>query len=150
MSSSFPGWQVDLRLRPSRLFQGLSAFLHLTAVLAVLLSALPPALKALLIPLLLLLLALAWRHERARDGVAVSEQEEGWWVEAGARQGMADLERARVWRYLVVMDFRARGPGRRWRQRVAVLPDAVGEDDFRRLRVRLRHGRRRSAPASAH
>lgn len=149
MSSFLPDWRVDIRLRPSRLFQCLSAGLHLAAVLALLLSALPLALKVVLIPLLLLLLLLAWRHERAHEGIAVSEQEEGWWVEAGARQGMAVLERAQVWRYLVVMDFRAAGPGRRWRRRVAVLPDALGEDDFRRLRVRLRHGRRQPGPASA-
>lgn len=151
MSSSSPAWRVELRPRPSRFLLGVLAVLHGAAALAVLVADLLPFLKAVLLIVVLVLLAGAWRRERAANTLWVAERDEDWWLRAGARRGRAQLVGRRVWRYLVVLDFRCEGGGRRWRQRVVVLPDAVPPDTFRRLRIRLRHGRRLDPGAlSAH
>lgn len=142
MSSSSPAWRVELRPGPSRFLLGFFAVLHAAAALAVLAANVLPFLKAVLLVAVLVLLLLAWRQERAANTLWIAERDEDWWVRAGSRRGRARLAGRRVWRYLVVMDFRCEGGGRRWRQRVVILPDAVPADTFRRLRIRLRHGHR--------
>lgn len=75
-------------------------------------------------------------------GIALREQASSWWLETPQWQASAALQQARVWRYLVVMDFLCRDDKRSWRQRVVIFPDSVSADSFRRLRVRLRYGPR--------
>lgn len=88
----------------------------------------------------LLALELAsWRHESRT--VVLQERIGDWWLadHAGGTARMS-LVRSMVWRYLVVLDFRAlekTGPRRR---RVVLFADSVTPDDFRRLRVRLLQG----------
>jgi hypothetical protein len=94
-------------------------------------------------------LALSCRQERRRAGLVVREQGLEWWVGAAGCEGPATLLGRNVWRYLVVMEFQCAAQGRRWRQRVVVLPDAVSAEDFRRLRVRLRYGCAPAKSASA-
>jgi hypothetical protein len=90
---------------------------------------------------LVISLVVSWRQEVARAGFVVREQGQGRWLCSGRRQGEATLLGKQVWRYLVVMDFQCCDEQGAWRQRVVVLPDAVPADTFRRLRVRLLHGR---------
>lgn len=149
MISSSSAWRVDLRLKPSRLFFCLALLLHAAVLLAVLTTGLALPLRLAIAAIVLLSLFFSWRQEKNNAGLMVREQETGFWLQAGKRQGLAELKRSQVWRYLVVMDFVCRSESGAWRRRVVVLPDAVDADTFRRLRVRLRHGRRRST-RSAH
>lgn len=142
MSSFSPVWRVELRLESSRLFLALTAGLHALALLALLQTGLAVGGQLTLGVALLGSLLSSWRRERARAGLVVREQH-GAWLVGDMR---AELQHCQVWRYLVVMDFRGIGPGRRRRQRVVVLPDAVPPATFRRLRVRLLYGRRQIMP----
>lgn len=79
-----------------------------------------------------------------RGGTRLTERGTDWWLETAGQCAGVELQQARSWRYLVVMDFRGsvQGPDGRqsvWRPRVVILPDAVTADEFRRLRVSLRH-----------
>lgn len=141
MNLSSPAWRVDLQLRPSRYFLLLTTLFHAGAQIAVWQTGLALAPQLVLGSLLLLSLALSFREERGKAGWVLREQEGRWWVQAGHREGAAELQGAQVWRYLVVIDLRCRNAGGAWKQRVVVLPDAIPADAFRRLRVRLRCGR---------
>lgn len=139
MSSFSPVWRVDLRLRPSRIAFFLLGFLHLAAVLSVLRAGLPLWLQLFLLAGIVLLAVHEYRREQRQD-LILREQGTDWWLETESRVGHAELVSSQVWRYLVVMDFRAQDEKGTWRRRVVVLPDAVTPDVFRRLRVRLRYG----------
>ncbi len=141
MNSFSNVWHVDLRLSPSRLFCIISLMLHVAAAVAVLQTELAWPWRLLLWCVVLLSAGLSLRRERSRHDVRVSEQIGRWWLATPEREGPAELQGFRVWRYLVVMDFLCRDAGGGRRERVVVWPDAVPADAFRRLRVRLRYGR---------
>lgn len=146
MRSSSPAWAVDLAVVPSRLARGISLFLHLLALVAVTATGgLPLSLRLVVAAGVVLAAALAWRAEGARV-LRLREVGEEWWLERGARRGMMRLRNAHAWRWLVVLELAGEWQGRRWRERVVVWPDAVPPDAFRRLRVRLLCGPRRSLP----
>ncbi len=152
MDSSSPAWRVDLGTLPSRFFIRLSLALHGAALLALGQAGTGGVLRLALGLGIVAAAALAWRAERRRT-VILREVGEEWWLDNGRRRGMVKLRKSSVWRYLVVMDFAGDPDGRRWRERVVVWPDAVAPDDFRRLRVRLRCGKRphpTAAKPSAH
>lgn len=102
-------------------------------------AGLPLWLQLLLLAGVVLLVVHEYRREQ-RQALILREQGADWWLEAESRAGHAELISCQVWRYLVVMDFRAQDEKGTWRQRIVVLPDAVPPYVFRRLRVRLRHG----------
>lgn len=139
MDSSSRVWRTDLRLSPSRFLLILTLLLHGAAAAAVLLSGLPLLLKTCLLPGVLLLAALSCRDGGRRAATVLRERSTDWWLEAEGHAAPVELVQARVWRYLVVMDFRGERQGRAWRQRLVILPDTVSTDDFRRLRVSLRY-----------
>lgn len=141
MNSFLNVWHVDLCLRPSRLFCVISLMLHVAAAVAVLHTEIVWPWRWLLWTVVLFSAWLSLRRERSRRDVRVSEQIGRWWLATPEREGPAELKGFRVWRYLVVMDFLCRDVDGDWRERVVVWPDAVSADSFRRLRVRLRHGR---------
>lgn len=151
MNSSSPAWRVDLGTSPSRIFISLSLALHGAALLALGQSGLDGSLRLALGLVIGVAAALAWRSERQRT-VILREAGEEWWLDNGRRRGMVRLRHSSVWRYLVVMEFAGDPEDRRWRERVVVWPDSVAPDDFRRLRVRLRCGKRPrpAATPSAH
>nr|AMK59335.1 hypothetical protein GP2143_08264 [uncultured bacterium UPO53] len=132
-------WRVDLRLRPSRFFLLFSALLHAAALVAVYQCGLSPWLKSCLCFLVLVSAWLSWRQELARAGMALCEHGVDWHLENGIAPVRATLMRHRVWRYLVVLDFRVETAGRWRRHRLVIFPDSVPADVFRRLRVRLHH-----------
>lgn len=135
-------WRPILEPHPSRIKRSLLILVHLLAAVALLQAVLPLQwqLTALAAWLVLLVLELAsWRHESRT--VVLQERLGDWWLadHAGGTARMR-LVRSMVWRYLVVLDFRAlekTGPRRR---RVVLFADSVATDDFRRLRVRLLQG----------
>jgi predicted cobalt transporter CbtA len=139
LDSSSRVWRIDLRLSPSRFLLILTVLLHMAAAAAVLSSGLPYGLKGFLLSVLLLSGGLSCRDGRRRGRALLRERGTDWWLETAGHAGAVELVQARIWRYLVVMDFRGDLDGRVWRQRLVVFPDAVGEDDFRRLRVSLRY-----------
>ena len=141
MNSSSPVWHVDLTLRPSRFFLALTLLLHGATLAAVMLSGLSMTWQGGLGFCLVISLVGSWRQELTKEGLVLKEQRPGRWLYSGRRQGQAKLMGRQVWRYLVVMDLQCRDEQGAWRQRVVVLPDAVPADTFRRLRVRLLHGR---------
>lgn len=152
MNSSSPAWRVDLGTTPSRFFLRLSLALHGAALLALCQADTGGVLRLALGLGIVAAAVLAWRAERQRT-VILREAGEEWWLDNGCRHGMVQLRRSSVWRYLVVMEFAGEPEGRRWRERVVVWPDSVAPDDFRRLRVRLRCGKRprpTAAKPSAH
>lgn len=135
-------WRPILEPRPSRIKRGILILVYLLAAMALLQAVLPLQwqLTALAAWCVLLVLELAsWRHEPRT--VVLQERIGDWWLadDAGSTARMR-LVRSMVWRYLVVLDFRAlekTGPRRR---RVVLFADSVATDDFRRLRVRLLQG----------
>lgn len=137
MDSSSRAWRIDLRLSPSRFLLALTVLLHLAAAGALLSSGLPYPLKGLLLLCLLVSGLLSCRD--GRRGAVLRERASDWWLETAERAGAVELVQARVWRYLVVMDFRGDAEGRAWRPRLVIFPDAVAADEFRRLRVSLRY-----------
>lgn len=90
----------------------------------------------------LLLLGLEVASWRREPHIAVLQERIGdWWLaDRGGGTARMRLMRAMVWRYLVVLDFRALEKTGPRRQRVVLFPDSVSADDFRRLRVRLLQG----------
>lgn len=136
-------WRPILEPRPSRIKRGVLILVYLLAVMALLQAVLPLQwqLTAVAAWLVLLVLELAsWRHDPS-SVVVLQERIGDWWLadHAGGTARMR-LVRSMVWRYLVVLDFRAlekTGPRRR---RVVLFADSVATDDFRRLRVRLLQG----------
>lgn len=135
-------WRPILEPHPSRIKRCLLILVYLLAAVALLQAVLPLQwqLTALAAWCVLLALELAsWRHESRT--VVLQERIGDWWLadHAGGTARMR-LVRSMVWRYLVVLDFRAlekTGPRRR---RVVLFADSVTPDDFRRLRVRLSQG----------
>lgn len=114
---------------------------HLAALVALWQSAIAIGWQLLGSCLLLLLAWLAWRAANQHSPLVVKEQIGRWWLEMPQKQGAAELTAYRVWRYLVVMDFRGwDDAGRKWQTRIVVWPDSVSSETFRRLRVRLRYG----------
>jgi hypothetical protein len=143
LNSSLPVWRVDLVLKPSRIFLAIGSGLHLGAMMSVLLSELSMPLQAALLLSVLLSLNHVRRVECRKDADRVHEREDGWWLQSGSRAGVVSLSSSSVWRYLVLMDFRGRDQhGRKWRQRIVILPDTVPAATFRRLRIRLQYGHR--------
>jgi len=140
LNSSLRVWRVDLHLTPSRIFLTLILLLHLAAIMALVQAGLPVVWRAPVFFLVLLSGVMSLRQEKKAGHVLLREQSTSWWLAAGERQATASLQHARVWRYLVVMDFLCRQDRKVWRKRVVVFPDSVPADSFRRLRVRLRYG----------
>jgi len=142
LNSSAPVWRPVLELRPSRIKRSLLILFYLLAVVALLQAVLPLFWRLVAFAVWLLLLGLefvSWRRDPCTT--VLQERIGDWWLadHAGGTARMR-LMRAMVWRYLVVLDFRAlekTGPRRR---RVVLFSDSVDANDFRRLRVRLLQG----------
>lgn len=153
MSSSASVWRADCRLRLSRIEQGAGLLAHGLAALLIGFAFIP--LLARLV-LMAALLGLALRNlRRQRRGVpgaviAFREYGEDWWLETADGEGrrVLLLPGVMLWRRLLVLRFGevvSSGRPRRWT--VAVFPDSLSPDEFRRLYVRLRFRRTPEAVA---
>ncbi len=133
-----------LRLRASPALQTWLAGLHLLALVAIWLAALPLGVAVLLsIGVLASLLHGLWR-ERRRNGWVLEPQRDGRWRlrgPGGDPEETAILLEAQVYRYLVILRFGVEG--RRRPRVITITADAVPADVHRRLRawLKLREGR---------
>jgi len=146
-------WRADCRLQASRWQLLLGVLAHVLAAVAVVLSYAPLLVK---LACLGVVAFLAWRslpgyRLRAADSVvALREYGDDWWLETadGAGRRAVLLPGALLWRPLLVMRFAEINPGGKaasWG--VAIFPDSLPADDFRRLYVRLRWRRHSAIPA---
>lgn len=142
MNSFASVWRPVLEPRPSRIQRLILTVFYLLALVALLQAELPLRWRQAVLAVWALLLALelvSWR--RRQHIVLVQERIGDWWM--ADQEGVASrmsLKRAMVWRYLVVLDFKALEKAGSRRQRLVLFPDSVPADDFRRLRVRLLQG----------
>jgi hypothetical protein len=146
-------WRADCQLRASRWQLVLGLLAHMLAAVAVVLAYAPLPVKLACLPVIALL---AWRSlpryrlHGADSVVALREYGTDWWLETadGAGRRAVLQPGALLWRYLLVLRFAEAGAtGKPALWSVAVFPDSLPADDFRRLYVRLRW--RRHSPAAA-
>ena len=133
-----PGLQTgeDVNVRPSRTLAGAVAALHLLAGAAILAAALDWPYRAALLCTVAASLVLSLRR---RQGAVLRCQDDGG---LAIRRGddwapVRLLPDTLVWPWLAVLRYRI---DERRATTLAVLPDSLEKDDFRRLRVWLRWG----------
>lgn len=136
MSSNASAAALRLELQPSRQRRGWRWLTHL-AVAATLPLLQSPWLTAAVAVAVLLSLYRA----RAEPYVTLLWHSDGHWTwfedDGESEATLAEAPFVQPW--LVILPLRLEG--RRWIRRIAIFPDSLPEQDFRRLRVRLRSGR---------
>lgn len=142
MNSFASVWRPILEPRPSRIKRSLLILFYFLALVSLLQAVLPLHWLLAAFAVWLVLLGLefsSWRHDPRI--VLLHERTGDWWLadHAGETARMR-LMKAMVWRYLVVLDFRALERAGPRRCRVVLFADSIATDDFRRLRVRLLQG----------
>ncbi len=143
MSTSSHGYATPLALeiRTSPALRFVTQALHLTALVALVLTALPSDIR---LGLALVAVAhLVWMEMRLRkaDGHALRVDMAGEWslrTRAGDWQVVVPLPSSRLLPGLVVLDLRLTDRRRAWR--TVIARDTVTSGDFRRLRARLLDG----------
>ena len=142
--SDYNVWLTEIRLHPSRLLLAVLVAAHLGALAVVLVMPLAGWIKAVLVPVVLASMGYAiWRFALLRGRhtlVALKVTRDGLEVEtrAGVWLPTIVLGSTFVSPWLAVLHLRPQG--RRFMVPVVLLPDALGHDEFRRLRVWLRWG----------
>ena len=134
---------LSVSLRPSFILAAILVIVHGAAIAVILMVTMPPWLALLAIAALVINLGVSiWRNALTRGANAVVDVEiasdtalnirtrRGEWLECEVR---GDTYVA--W-FLTVLNLRQIGTGKRLS--VAILPDAIDAEDFRRLRVWLR------------
>lgn len=134
---------LRVSLRPSFILAAILVIVHGAAIAVILMANMPPWLALIAIAALVINLGVSiWRNALTRGGNAVVEigvasdtalsirTRRGEWLECEVR---GDTYVA--W-FLTVLNLRQIGTGKRLS--VAILPDAIDAEDFRRLRVWLR------------
>jgi toxin CptA len=141
---------IEIRLQPSRLLLGMQAVAHLGALAIVLAVPLANWIKAITGFAALASMGYAiWRHALLRGrtavvAVKVSQQGMEIMLRNGAWLPAKVLASSFVSPWLVVLHLKL--AKRRFMLPLVLLPDAMGDEDFRRLRVwllwssALRHG----------
>jgi hypothetical protein len=96
--------------------------------------------KVLVILLLAFMFWLGWRPLKLQSPssiVALAVDDEHWTITLNNGQRLrVQLQLWAVWRYLMVLDFRAKDVNSNYR--VLIWPDSLKQADYRRLQVRLR------------
>ena len=131
---------LTIEPHPSRLLLACGGGAHVLASVAVLVSGVPPWIKAsFVVGIALGLVRFVWRygHRRGRGFIARLELlDDAWRLETG--DGMphrARLTSGYAHPGIVILNFRLESGGRR---SLALLPDAADSETLRRLRVWLR------------
>lgn len=142
MNSSASVWRPILEPRPSRIKRSLLILFYFLALVSLFQAALPLHWLLAAFAAWLVLLGLEfsrWRHDPRI--VLLHERTGDWWLaDHSGKAARMRLMKAMVWRYLVVLDFRALERAGPRRCRIVLFADSVPADDFRRLRVRLLQG----------
>ena len=133
-------WAVNTLIKPSsKQFAVVSAF-HVLAVVAIGVAYIPLWTKVLAILLLAFMFWLSWRPLKLQlpsSIIALAVDDEHWTITLNNGQRLrVQLQLWAVWRYLIVLDFRAKDVDSNYR--VIIWPDSLKQADYRRLQVRLR------------
>ena len=134
MSSRESAKPLRLELRPSRQRQWWRWLTHLAA-----LASLPLLQSFWLSAVVFGVVALSWQRSQREPEITLLWHSDGHWTlfEDGHESDAALVEAPFVQTWLVILPLRVEG--RRRVRRIAVFPDTLPEQDFRRLRVRLRN-----------
>lgn len=122
-----------LELSPSRILTAWLVFLHAAVLLAVWMADIPAWLQILAAATVVVNLGFSLLQDRRRAGERLIPLSSTRWqrvTQAGTESLF--LNRAHVFRYLVILDFKRSGGGRNYR--LPVLSDAVTPRAHRRLR----------------
>lgn len=133
-------WAINTLIKPSsKQFAVVSAF-HVLAACAIGVAYIPLWAKVLAILLLAFMFWLSWRPLKLHlpsSIVALAVDDEHWTITLNNGQRLRmQLQLWAVWRYLIVLDFRAKDVHSNYR--VIIWPDSIKQADYRRLQVRLR------------
>jgi hypothetical protein len=132
---------IDIGLRYSRLLR--VYLLGLLLLTELVLLRLPLAAPVLIVLALLVLLYAYYgaRHYLSINSPAritrLSFEREQWFVEIGGDLQLVELTQATVWQSLLALNFRDKGSHQS--RRLVLLADSCDPDEFRKLRVLLRH-----------
>lgn len=126
--------QLLIRLSPSLIYRNLLLLIGLLALLAIFLIDVHLAFQLMLVLLLVLLLKSAWANNQSLD---LHCNAQGEWLLYDGQQKLPVqlLAESVVTPRFAVLQFKTQ---RARRRSVVIFRDSLGEDDFRRLRVRLR------------
>jgi hypothetical protein len=133
-------WAINTLIKPSSTqFAVVSAF-HVLAACAIGVAYIPLWAKVLAILLLAFMFWLSLRPLKLQlpsSIVALAVDDEHWTITLNNGQRLRmQLQLWAVWRYLIVLDFRAKDVNSNYR--VLIWPDSIKAADYRRLQVRLR------------
>ena len=133
-------WAVNTLIKPSSKQQALVCAFHVLAACAIGVAYIPLWAKVLVILLLAFMFWLSWRPLKLQSPssiVALAVDDEHWTITLNNGQRLrVQLQLWAVWRYLMVLDFRAKDVNSNYR--VIIWPDSLKQADYRRLQVRLR------------
>ena len=133
-------WAVNTLIKPSSKQQALVCAFHVLAACAIGVAYIPLWAKVLAILLLAFMFWLSWRPLKLQSPssiVALAVDDEHWTITLNNGQRLrVQLQLWAVWRYLIVLDFRAKDVNSHYR--VLIWPDSIKAADYRRLQVRLR------------
>ena len=133
-------WAVNTLIKPSSKQQALVCAFHVLAACAIGVAYIPLWTKVLVILLLAFIFWLGWRPLKLQSPssiVALAVDDEHWTITLNNGQRLrVQLQLWAVWRYLMVLDFRAKDVNSNYR--VLIWPDSIKAADYRRLQVRLR------------
>ena len=133
-------WAVNTLIKPSSKQQALVCAFHVLAACAIGVAYIPLWTKVLVILLLAFIFWLGWRPLKLQSPssiVALAVDDEHWTITLNNGQRLrVKLQLWAVWRYLMVLDFRAKDVNSNYR--VLIWPDSLKQADYRRLQVRLR------------
>jgi len=139
---SSKGYATPLRLESAAVPPLQQLYLLFVGLVLIVLASTPLP-YGLQLPLLLSCVLLAWRvwHRRSELGAGpvslVWDAEQRWWWHQGGREVELQLRGdSYLSARLIVLNFREAGSARRYS--LVLLPRSLGEETFRRLRVRLR------------
>ena len=138
-------WAVNTLIKPSAKQRAIVGGFHLLAAVAIGVAYIPILAKVVAILLLGFMLWLSWRPLKLQlpsSIVALAVDNEHWTITLKNGQRLrVQLQIWAVWRYLIVLDFRAQDVDSNYR--VIIWPDSIKQADYRRLQVRLRLAERR-------
>ena len=133
-------WAVNTLIKPSSKQQALVCAFHVLAACAIGVAYIPLWTKVLVILLLAFIFWLGWlplKLQSPSSIVALAVDDEHWTITLNNGQRLrVQLQLWAVWRYLMVLDFRAKDVNSNYR--VLIWPDSLKQADYRRLQVRLR------------
>ena len=133
-------WAVNTPIKPSTKQQAFVCAFHVLVAVAIGVAYIPLWAKVLAILLLVFMFWLSWRLLKLQlpsSIVALAVDEEYWTITLKNGQRLrVQLQLWAVWRYLMVLDFRAKDVNSNYR--VLIWPDSLKQADYRRLQVRLR------------